>query len=71
MLVASVSEEAARSGCSEVRGEDGWVEMDEGAGVLSEVREAIERGSERLGCFGRDARREAQLGNCEASGRQR
>lgn len=40
MLVASVREEAARSGCSDVRGEEGWVEIEEGAGVLSEVRDA-------------------------------
>ncbi len=37
MLVASVRDDAARSGCSDVSGEDGCVEMEEGAGVLSAV----------------------------------
>lgn len=40
MLVASVRVDAERSGCSERSGDDGWVEMDEGAGVLSDVLDA-------------------------------
>ena len=71
MLVASVSEEVARSGRSGLRGEDGRVEMEEGGGVLSEVRDASESGGlDGFGFFGNDARRADQLGNCFESGRQ-
>lgn len=40
MLVASVRDEAERSGCSERTGEEGCVEMEEGAGVLLDVLDA-------------------------------
>jgi hypothetical protein len=77
MLVASVRDDAARSGCSDVSGEDGCVEMEEGAGVLSAVVAVLRwagwraRGRGRVAILGRVSRSTAKLGNWVGSGRQR
>lgn len=54
-----------------MRGDDGWVEMDEGAGVLSGVCDASEGWLRRFGCLGSDSRRADQLARWGSSGQQR